>query len=118
MDDSTIVLTSDQGEQIECQILMTYHSDEFNRNYVFVVIAKTQEVSAYAYTEMTDSQGKLEEITDEKEWQELENVFNDYMEKMYAQDDVRQCHGGCQGCSGNCDSDDCDCDGDCDCNKM
>jgi len=116
MQDNIIELTSEDGKKVKCQILFTYHSEEFNKDYVYVVLEETQEVSAYSYTETTESNGRLEEVTNEEEWKELEAVFNDYVEKVYNNPEAQN---GCGGCSGSCSScsGECDCDGDCDCEK-
>lgn len=111
MEDRTITLMNDNGEEIICDILFTYHSDEYEKNYVVFQPRGGEEVSAACYVEAGDGNGSLEKIETEEEWNLLEELLEDYANQL----EEAECHGECGGCSG-CGSDDCDCEeGNCDC---
>ena len=116
MVDRTITLIQDDGKEIVCDILFTYHYDKTGKDYVIFQPRGTQEVSAATYNPADGQQGALGRIETEEEWSMLEALLNDYVTEL---DDEEEggCSGCCSGCSG-CGSS-CDCDGDCngDCNN-
>lgn len=105
MDDRTLVLTTNDGKEITCDILFTYHSDEFNKDYVIFQPRGEEQLSAASYTEEGAGKGSLQGIETDEEWEMLEELVKDY----YSQDQ-ENCSGNCGGCSG-CNQEDCDCDG-------
>ena len=46
MEDRTLTITTDSGEEILCEILFTTHSEEFNKDYVVFVEKGTNTASA------------------------------------------------------------------------
>lgn len=109
MEDRTLTLTTETGEEIICDILFTYHSDEFNKDYVVFTPRGSNEASAASYIETGNGSGTLEKIETEEEWNLLEDLLDDYSNQHETEGG---CHGACGGCSG-CASEDCDCDGNC-----
>lgn len=99
MVDRTITLVRDDGTEIVADIFFTYHSDEFNKDYVVFQVRNTNEISAASYVSNDDKNGTLEKIETDEEWAMLEELLNDYAEEN---NPARE--GGCQGCSGNCSS--------------
>lgn len=108
MDDRTLVLTMQDGKEITCDILFTYHSDQFNKDYVIFQPRGEKELSAASYVEEGNGNGSLQGIETDEEWAMLEELVNDY----YGEQNQSSCGGSCEGCSG-CGTDDCDCDGNC-----
>lgn len=104
MEDRTLTITTEDGKEITCEILFTYHSDEFNKSYVIFQPKGIDEVSAASYIENGDGSGQLEKIENEEEWDMLEELLNDYYNNQDAQGG---CSGNCEGCGGE------GCDGDC-----
>ncbi|MBS1477410.1 MAG: hypothetical protein HP024_05690, partial [Acholeplasmatales bacterium] len=49
MEDRTLTITTDSGEEILCEILFTTHSKEFNKDYVVFVEKGTNTASAAIY---------------------------------------------------------------------
>ena len=49
MDDRKMSFIDDEGKETICEILFTYHSDEFNKNYVVFMDTETEEVGAGIY---------------------------------------------------------------------
>ncbi|HRF70924.1 MAG: DUF1292 domain-containing protein [Anaeroplasmataceae bacterium] len=108
MEDRTITLTTSEGKDIVCDILFTYHSDQFNKDYVVFVPRGTNEASAASYIESGDGNGELQKIETEEEWKMLEELLDDYSNEQET-----SCSGNCGNCSGGCDKEECDCDGNC-----
>lgn len=108
MQDRTLTLIQDDGKEIVCDILFTYHYEKLNKDYVVFQVRNTQEVSAAAYNPNDGAEGRLSKIETEEEWTLLEELLNDYAQQMPEEG----CGGCCSSCGGGC-GDDCDCDGDC-----
>ena len=76
----------DQGNETLYEILLTvYGQEEFGRNYVLLYPAGVSEdedveLQAYAYIENEDgTEGELEQIETDAEWDMIEEVFNTFM---------------------------------------
>ncbi len=93
MVDRTITLIRDDGKEIIADILFTYHSPEFDKDYVVFQVRESGEVSAAQYFENDDKKGTLEKIETEEEWQLLEELLNDY-----AEESNKGCGSSCEGC--------------------
>ncbi|MBQ8392740.1 MAG: DUF1292 domain-containing protein [Clostridia bacterium] len=78
MEDRKISFIDDEGKETVCEILFTYHSDEFNKNYVVFMDTGTEEVSAGIY----NSKGDLFPVETEEEWDMLEEVLDEYAESL------------------------------------
>lgn len=83
-----ITLVDDQGNESLYEVLLTVDGqEEFGKNYVLVYPAGIDEdddseveLQAYAYTENEDgSEGELQEIETDEEWDMIEEVFNTFM---------------------------------------
>lgn len=81
-----ITLVDDDGNESLYEILLTIDGqEEFNRNYVLLYPAgvpedEDVELQAYAFVENEDgSEGELEAIETDKEWDMIEEVFNTFM---------------------------------------
>ncbi|HIT50259.1 MAG TPA: DUF1292 domain-containing protein [Candidatus Pelethenecus faecipullorum] len=106
MQERTITLTTDDGKEVVCDILFTYHSDEFNKDYVVFQPRGTEEASAACYIEHENGEGELVQIQTDEEWEMLEDLLEDYSNQL---EENSGCSGGCASCGGGCGSDDCDC---------
>ena len=42
-----------------CEVLFTYHSDEFDKDYVVFIDTETEEVSAGIYTQNNEGDGDI-----------------------------------------------------------
>ncbi len=112
--DQQLTVIDESGNEVLCQILFTFESEEFNKNYVlFYPIENEQEdddnvtVMAASYKEGADGVGELEEVTTEEEWALIEDVLNQFEESM-----EEEC--SCEDCSGD---EGCECEHHCDCHK-
>lgn len=77
--ENKIIVVNDSGEEIEMEILFTFESDDYARQYVLYIDPEDEsgEVFASAYTE----EGELIEINDDKEWEMIEEVFEAFVIK-------------------------------------
>ena len=106
MEDRTLTLTLDNGNEVVCDILFTYHDEERDKNYVVFQVRESGEVSAAIYNEKDELSGSLDRIETEEEWEMLEELLDEYSN----QDDApasgcsacNSCSGSCAGCTG-CD---------------
>ena len=112
--ENQLIFTDDKGDEVLCDILFTYHSEEYQKDYVFFtpVGASDEEdniqVSCASYIPDTDGIGELNEVTSDEEWEMLSEVFNSYVSDE--EDEDNECCGGCAGCQEDCEG--CD-DGSC-----
>lgn len=110
-DKLTFNLTNDNGETIECEVLFTFHGDETNKDYIVYTDNTFDEygnVKVYASTYTTDENGavELEAITDESEWEMIDNLI------ATIQEEEAGCGCSCEECGHDCGhdhEDHCDC---------
>ncbi|HEY8364702.1 MAG TPA: DUF1292 domain-containing protein, partial [Haloplasmataceae bacterium] len=88
MDDNYLTIIDENGNEILCEILFTFESDETKKSYVFYVPVETKddeeiEVLCSSYIPEADgSIGKLFEIENDEEWDMLEEVFEAHMDSL------------------------------------
>ncbi|GAK31280.1 hypothetical protein WOSG25_081130 [Weissella oryzae SG25] len=84
-----ITLTDDQGNEALYEVLFTFHSDEYNKNYIVLFPAGTPEeeeveMLAYIYDPNeveADTEGELMPIEDEQEWEMVEERLTQYLDE-------------------------------------
>lgn len=108
-DKLTFSLTNENGETIECEVLFTFHGDETNKDYIVYTDNTFDEygnVRVYASTYTTDENGavELEAITDESEWEMIDNLIATIQEE-----EAHECGEGCCECEHDCCGHDHDC---------
>lgn len=92
MDENYLTVVDEDGNEILCEILFTFDSDEFEKSYVFYVPVETAdeediEVLCSSYQPEADgSIGKLSPIETDEEWDMIEEVFNTYMSNIDDED--------------------------------
>ena len=76
--DNEMIVTDSEGKEHLMHILFTYDNEERKTSYVFFyeVGDKDENVIVMKYTD----NGELEEITDDEEYDEVEEVFNAWQE--------------------------------------
>ena len=108
LEDNQLVFIDDKGNEVLCEIIFTYESVEYKKNYVFFkpVGASDEddniEVSCASYIPQEDGIGELNEITDDAEWDMLSEVFDSYIQEEVDEDELN-----CEGCPGCDDGGDC-----------
>ena len=101
-----ITLIAEDGSERLAEILFTYFSEQFNKNYVVFAPEGEECISAASYIE-NGNQGSLEPITTDEEWGLIEDLVEEYVSQL------EQKQNSCC-CGEDCDCEDCDCDGECD----
>lgn len=91
MEEKTIVVIDNEGNEQTMDILFTFEDDTFNKNYVLYIDPKdeTGEVFVSSYT----AEGTLEAITDEKEWAMVEEVFSAFVIQNDSDEEAEHVHG-------------------------
>lgn len=82
MDTETMIVIDEEGNEIECDIILTFKNDEFNKSYVVYQIPGDEEdlVTASVYDEDATDGGKLSPIESDEEWDMIEEVLNSFQE--------------------------------------
>ena len=78
-DEKQITIRDDEGNEHLMEILFTYEHDERGKKYVFLYTKDNpEEVIAMEYND----KGELFEIESDEEYEEVEEVFNAFMEEQ------------------------------------
>ena len=78
IDDKQITIRDDEGNEHLMEILFTYEHDERGKKYVFMYSKESPEdIIAMEYND----NGELFEIESDEEYEEVEEVFNAFMEE-------------------------------------
>ncbi len=76
----------DKGNEIECEVLFTFESDETNKNYIVYTDNTTDEqgnTKVYASIYTPDSENlNLTAIETEKEWKIIETILEELQEEV------------------------------------
>ena len=100
-----LVFVDENENEVLCDILFTYDSEEFGKSYVFFSPVSSEdedgnrEVAVASYKPTEDGIGELEVVETDEEWDMLEEVLESYVDE----------------CGCGCGHEGCDCDGDCEC---
>lgn len=104
--ENRLTFIDEDGNEVLCEILFTFESKEFNKNYVlFYPVGGDEdeiEVMAASYIPTEDGEGELQAIETAEEWQMIEEVLDQFSEDEDFDDE-------------ECDCEDEDDDHDCDC---
>ena len=79
-------IVNDRGEEVECEILFTFDSDETKKSYiVYTDNTLDENGSTKVYASVYDPTGQdpsLMPIETEKEWLVIENILSSVQEKI------------------------------------
>lgn len=82
---NTFTIKNNKGEEIECDLLFTFDSDEFNKSYIVFTDNSLDEngnVKVYANTYDKDgNSNELKKIETEEEWAAIEDILASLQEK-------------------------------------
>lgn len=104
--ENKLTYIDEEGNEVLCEILFTFHSDEFAKDYVlFYPEGEVDEdgkinVMAASYVEKEGSEGELFEVTSDAEWDLIEEMLNAF--------ENDECECDCDECKEHCDE--CDCE--------
>jgi len=81
-DKDYLIVTDENGKELECEIIMTFASDEFGKSYVVYQVKGDEDGKYYAasYDPEDDDEGKLFEIESDEEWDLIEEVLENFLE--------------------------------------
>lgn len=80
-DMKTIQVYDNEGNKKDMEVLFTYVNDERGTNYIFFYDPEDPEnVIPMRYVKVNDEEFSLEDIDDDEEYEEVEEVFNAYMD--------------------------------------
>ncbi|MDD3126681.1 MAG: DUF1292 domain-containing protein [Candidatus Izemoplasmatales bacterium] len=84
-----LIVIDETGKEIECEIIMTFESEEFKKSYVIYQIVgdETQEYYAASYNPQDGDEGKLSAVETDEEWNHIEEVLENYLEEQDEIDD-------------------------------
>ena len=78
---NVMTVIDENGQEKEMEILFTYHSEEFGKDYVvFFTDEEEEDLSAAVYVEKDENGGELTEISSDAEWEMLDKVLEEYLE--------------------------------------
>ena len=81
----TFKVLDDNGNEVECEVLFTFESDETKKNYIVYTDNTEDEggnTKVYASIYNPDeSEIKLEPITSEKEWSIIQKILDELQDK-------------------------------------
>lgn len=81
MDDKTIVVTDENGNNTVYEIILTFDSPDTGKKYVIYKLPEEdEEVMAAVYEEQTDGEGVLTEIQSEEEFEMIQDILDSFME--------------------------------------
>ena len=103
MENNYINLVLDDGREIKAEILFTFNSPEYNKDYIVFIPENLDVCVAASYIQSEDG-FQLSLIDNEEEWQTIQEIVDDLMKQSSS------CGGHCGGCGCDCGE---ECDGDC-----
>ncbi len=104
--ENQLIFIDEEGNEVLCEILFTFESKEFNKNYVlFYPIASEDsediEIMAASYVPDKDGNGELQAIETDEEWDLIEDVLAQFDEEH---DHDCDCQGeGCEDHDHDCE---------------
>ncbi len=84
--ENSFKIINDKGEEVVCDVLFTFDSDETGKSYIVYTDNSTDDkgnvqVFASIYDPKQDDQ-KLEPITTDKEWKVIDTILNTLQEEI------------------------------------
>lgn len=103
-----LVYVNEKGDEVLCEILFTFDSKEFGKNYVlFYPIENSEdeeiEIMAAAYASTDNGDGELIPIESDEEWALIEEVLQSFNEEDEDDEEFDEDEEDCENCE------DCDC---------
>ena len=82
MNDDILVVTDELGNELECIIIMTFESEEFDKSYVVYQIKgdESGEYFAASFDPEDGEEGQLYQIESDEEWDLVEEVLENFLE--------------------------------------
>jgi len=87
MEDKRMMLTDEEGNEHEVEILLTFEDPKSGKNFV-LFMDPAEEDAVYAYT--YDEDGNLDQVTDEKEWEMCQEVLGAFIKEDDDEDEAAE----------------------------
>lgn len=85
-DNGTFIITNNKGEELTCNVLFTYDSEETNKSYIVFTdnsLDENGKIKVYANTyDPTGEDINLGQIETDKEWEVIEGLLSSLQEKI------------------------------------
>ena len=80
--DETLIVTDENGKELECIIIMTFESEEFEKSYVVYQLKEDEsgEYFAASFNPDDGEEGQLLAIETDEEWDLVEEVLENFLE--------------------------------------
>lgn len=80
--DEILIVTDEKGEELECIIIMTFESEEFEKSYVVYQLKDDEsgEFFAASFNPEDGEEGQLLPIETDEEWDLVEEVLENFLE--------------------------------------
>ncbi len=81
-DNDILIVTDENGKELECRIIMTFESEEFEKSYVVyqLVDDESGEYFAASFDPEDGEEGNLVAIETDEEWDLIEEVLENFLE--------------------------------------
>ncbi|MDY0024035.1 MAG: DUF1292 domain-containing protein [Candidatus Izemoplasmatales bacterium] len=81
--DDTLIITDEEGNELEAIIIMTFESEEFGKSYVVYQLKDddTGEFFAASFNPEDGDEGSLNQIETDEEWDYVEEVLESFLEE-------------------------------------
>jgi uncharacterized protein YrzB (UPF0473 family) len=78
-----LIVTDETGKEINCEIILTYDSEEFHKSYVVYQIVgdETGEYYAASFNPADGEEGRLQQIETDAEWDQIEEVLDSFLDE-------------------------------------
>lgn len=91
LDNGKIVIKNDKGEELVCDVLFTFDSDETNKSYIaYTDNSKDEKGNTKVYASTYDKEGEdlsLKPLTTEKEWKIIDNILASVLDMVKEKQD-------------------------------
>ena len=91
LDNGKIVIKNDKGEELVCDVLFTFDSDETNKSYIaYTDNSKDDNGNTKVYASTYDKEGEdlsLKPLTTEKEWKIIDNILASVLDMVKEKQD-------------------------------
>ena len=81
-----LIITNNEGKQLECDVLFTFDSDETGKSYIaYTDNTKDENGNIRVYASIYDPTGEdlsLKPLADPKEWKVIESILSSIQEKV------------------------------------
>ncbi len=82
MEEETLIVVDELGNELEAVIVMTFESEEFGKSYVVYRLKEDEsgEYFAASFDPLDGQEGKLSQIETDEEWDFVEEVLESFLE--------------------------------------